>query len=77
MPTYVYVYDDERVEHPAKHGVTIEEFAQVVSRPRHVVRSRSSENIVAFGLTAAGRSLACVYQPVDELHVIVITAYEL
>ncbi|HWB01139.1 MAG TPA: hypothetical protein VG713_21765 [Pirellulales bacterium] len=76
MPTYFILYDDETIEHLAKHHVLIEEFEQVVSNPQWTEPSKTSDNMIAFGHTAAGRFLACVYEQIDDTHILAITAYE-
>ncbi|HEX4130809.1 MAG TPA: hypothetical protein VHZ24_12270 [Pirellulales bacterium] len=58
------------------HGVTIDEFQQVINSPSRVEKSRTSDNMIAFGLTADNRRLACVYEIVDEAHIYVVTAFE-
>jgi uncharacterized DUF497 family protein len=76
MPWYVFVWDGENEEHLAEHGVTPEEFAEVVCNPDHVETSQSSGRPIAFGPTSTGKYLACVYEQFDETTVYPITAYE-
>ena len=76
MPFYTFVWDDENEAHLAEHGVSIEEFAEVVCDPDFVEESRSSGRPIAFGYTSTGRYLACVYELLDEVTVYAITAYE-
>jgi hypothetical protein len=60
----------------AEHGVTPEEFAEVVCNPDRVEVSGSSGRPIAFGPTSTGKYLACVYELFDEFTVYAITAYE-
>jgi uncharacterized DUF497 family protein len=60
----------------AEHGVTPEEFAEVVCNPDRVETSQSSGRPIAFGPTSTGKYLACVYEQFDETTVYPITAYE-
>ncbi len=76
MPWYEFVWDDENEEHLAQHGITLEEFVEVVCKPDHVEQSRSSGRPIAFGPTSTGKYLACVYEQFDEFTVYAITAYE-
>ena len=76
MPIYLFIWTDENVQHLADNGVTLEEFEQVVSDPDRVEPSRSTGRPIAFGYTASGKYLACVYEPIDETTVYPITAYE-
>jgi hypothetical protein len=77
MPYYFFVWTPEIVEHLAEHGVTPEEFEEVVSDPECEDVSRSSGNPIAFGSTWAGRSICCVYKRHDEDTIEPVTAYEL
>jgi uncharacterized DUF497 family protein len=70
------VWDGQNEQHLAEHGVTPDEFAEVVCDPDRVETSRSSGRPIAFGATSAGRYLACVYELLDETTVYVITAFE-
>ena len=76
MPYYFFVWDDENEAHLEEHGVSIEEFAEVVCDPDRVDRSRSSGRPIAFGYTSTGKYLACVYELLDEDMVYAITAYD-
>jgi uncharacterized DUF497 family protein len=76
MPFYLFVWDGENEEHLAEHGVTPEEFAEVVCNPDRVETSESSGRPIAFGPTSTGKYLACVYEQFDETTVYPITAYE-
>ena len=76
MPFYTFVWDDENEAHLAEHGVSIDEFAEVVCDPDFVEESRSSGRPIAFGYTSTGRYLACVCELLDEVTVYAITAYE-
>ena len=67
MPWYEFIWDGENEEHLAEHGITPDEFVQVVSNPDCVEISRSSGRPVAFGPTSTGKYLACVYELFDEL----------
>lgn len=76
MPDFFIIYDDETVEHLALHGVTIEDFQAIVNAPLSVDESKSSGRVVAFGFTADGRYLACIYECLDEQTILPFTAYE-
>ena len=77
MPFFVFIWDGENDEHVAEHGVSIDEFEQVVSDPDDVTISRSSGRPIAFGETADGRYIACVYEELDDgVSVYPVTAYE-
>lgn len=76
MPFFLFIWNDEVEEHLAEHGITPDEFEEVVCDPDEVARSRSSGRPIAFGEASTGKYLACVYDLVDDSTVIPVTAYE-
>ena len=76
MPVYFFIWNDQIEEHLASHGVTPEEFEEVVCDPDEVDRSHSSGRPIAFGETSTGKYLACVYELLDDMTVLPVTAYE-
>ena len=76
MPFYFFVWNDENIAHLAEHGVTPEEFEQIVCDPLSEDISRRTGRPVAFGLTDDDRRIMCVYELVDRNTVLPITAYE-
>ncbi len=76
MPVFLFVWNDQIEEHVAEHGVTPDEFEEVVCDPDEVDQSRSSGRAIAFGETSSGKYLACVYELLDETTVLPVTAYE-
>jgi uncharacterized DUF497 family protein len=76
MPFLLFQWDGENEDHLAEHGVTRDEFAEVVCDPDHVETSRTSGRPIAFGYTSTGKYLACVYELLDETTVYAITAFE-
>ncbi len=76
MPYFEFVWTEEIIEHLAEHGVSREIFEEVVSNPNHISISRSSGRPCCWGKTAAGRHWFCVYEFLDDMTIIPITAYE-
>jgi uncharacterized DUF497 family protein len=76
MPYYDFFWDDETIEHLCEHGVSPEDFIEIVCDPLERGRSRSSGRRFAAGFAADGRYLFCVYEHLDDMTVIPITAYE-
>jgi uncharacterized DUF497 family protein len=76
LPFYSFIWNDEIEEHIAQHGVTPDEFEEVVCDPDEVDRSLSSNRPIAFGETSNGKYLACVYELLDDATVLPVTAYE-
>jgi uncharacterized DUF497 family protein len=76
VPFYLFIWNDQNEEHLAEHGVTRDEFAEVVCDPDAVGQSRSSGHPIALGETSTGKYLACVYELLDDTTVLPVTAYE-
>lgn len=76
MPHVLFIWNDEIEEYIAQHGVTIEEFEEVVLNCKEVRTSHSSGRPIVFGPTATGKYLACVFEYVGKDQVIPVTAYE-
>lgn len=76
MPYFDFFWTDDIVAHIAEHGITPEEFEAVVMRPGDVRRSRSSDLPAAFGYTEDGRYIIAIYDFIDEVTVLPVTAYE-
>ena len=71
-----FQWTDESIEHIAEHGVSQDDFEQVVCYPDSKGFSRSSRLPAAWGYTEDGRYIMAVYQELDELTVLPVTAYE-
>lgn len=76
MPYYFFIWHEDNERHIREHGVTMDEFEEVVCYPDGTGESRATGRPIAFGYTSAGKYLACVYDFVDESTVYPITAYE-
>jgi hypothetical protein len=76
VPYFEFVWTDEIINHLAEHDVNREEFEEVVSNPDRVGVSRSTGRPCCWGQTAKGRTLFCVYEFLDDLTIIPVTAYE-
>ena len=64
------------VRHCADHGVSTEEFEEVLQHAMDTDVSRSSGRPVIFGDTSTGRHLMVVYEEIDSDTVYPVTAYE-
>jgi len=76
MPHVLFVWNEDLVEYIGRHGVTPDEFEEVVVNSKDVGTSRSSGRPIVFGATSTGKFLACVYEYVDVDQVVPVTAYE-
>lgn len=76
MPLRLCHWSAATISHLADHGVTPDEFEQVICDPDEDGFSDSSGLPAAIGWVN-GRKLFCVFDPVDELYVEPVTAYEI
>lgn len=76
MAYFEFLWTEEISEHLAEHGVGREDFEAVVSSPTRIGVSRSSGRPCCWGETADGRRLFCVYEYLDDMTIIPVTAYE-
>ena len=76
MPYYEFLWTDENIGHVAEHGISQDEFEQVVCNPSSKGYSRSSGLPAAWGYTPDGRYIIAVYEPLDEVTLLPVTAYE-
>jgi hypothetical protein len=77
MPFYFFIWTPEIIEHLAEHGVTPDQFEEIVSNPDYEDISRSSGNPIAFGSTDDGRYLCCVFRRLGDDSIERVTAYEI
>ena len=76
MPYFTFLWTPENEQHIAEHGITKEEFEEVVMNPGERATSRSTGLPAVFGETSTGKFIFCVYEPLDDLMVLPVTAYE-
>jgi hypothetical protein len=76
MGHFHFVWTDDIAEHLSDHGVGRDDFEFVVNRPERRGKSRSTGRPCCWGETADGRYLLCVYEYLDLLTIIPITACE-
>ncbi len=76
MPDFEFLWTDEIVEHLAEHGITQDDFEQVVCEPKSKGMSRSSSLPGAWGYTDDGRYIMAVYEQLDEITILPVTAYQ-
>jgi hypothetical protein len=71
-----FIWNDEIVEHLAQHGISQDDFERVVCNPVSKGWSRSSGLPVVWGYTADGRYVMAVFEEIDEVTILPVTAYE-
>ena len=79
MPYFhVFLWDGLNEEHLADHGITTEEFEQVVlaAYQSDIELSRSSGRPVAIGRTEADRKICCVFEIIDDIYCYPVTAFD-
>jgi hypothetical protein len=76
MPYYEFLWTDEIVDHLAEHGIDPDDFEHVVCHPTSKGVSRSSNLPAAWGYTPDGRYIIAVYEELDEMTILPVTAYE-
>lgn len=76
MPFYLFQWTAEIERHLAEHGVTPDEFEEVVCNPAEIKRSRTTGRPIAIGETSTGKILMCVYEYLDDTTLIPVTAFE-
>jgi uncharacterized DUF497 family protein len=65
------------VQHIADHGVSRDEFEEVLSHPHVLDRSRSTGRHIAIGETSTGRTLIVVFEELDDSTIYPVTAYDI
>lgn len=78
MAWFEVIWTDEAIAHLAEHGITPDEFEEVVfGRRARIERSDSTGLPLIRGYTTAGRWLVCVFEWLEEpLTMLPVTAYE-
>ncbi len=71
-----FIWTDENIAHCAEHGVSQDEFEHVACNPSSRGVSRSSGLPVSWGYTPDGRYIIVVYEEVDDVTILPVTAYE-
>jgi hypothetical protein len=76
MPYYDFLWTDEIIAHLAEHDIEPRDFEKVVMNPVDVDQGESSGSPAAFGYTWDGRFIIAVFEYVDEMTILPVTAYE-
>jgi uncharacterized DUF497 family protein len=81
MPWFDIVWDESlphgNVAHLAEHGVSPDEAEEVLMNAIGREKTRSSGRWIAFGRTSSGREIAVVYEMIDPITVLPVTAFDL
>ena len=76
MAYYEFLWTDQIVVHIAEHGVSQDDFEHVLCNPTGKGYSRSSGLPAAWGYTPDGRYVLVIYELLDEMTILPVTAYE-
>jgi len=76
MPYFEFIWTIDIVQHLAEHGVSQEDFEHVVCFTSNKGYSRSSGLPAAWGHTMDGRYIMAIYEELDHLTILPVTAYE-
>ena len=76
MPYFEFLWTDDIVRHLAEHGVSQDDFEHVVCNPSSRGFSRSSGLPATWGHTMDGRYILAVYEELDPVTILPVTAYE-
>jgi hypothetical protein len=76
MAYFQFVWTDAIVDHLSEHGVSQDDFEGVVNQPERRGESRSTGRPCCWGEATDGRYLLCIYEYLDDLTIIPVTAYE-
>lgn len=76
MPYFHFFWTDDIVSHIGEHGITQDDFEYVLCNPSRTGFSRSSGLPAAWGYTADGRYVIAIYEKLDDVSVLPVTAYE-
>jgi len=71
-----FLWNNEIVNHIAEHGISQDDFEHVVCHPFSKGYSRSSGLPAAWGYTPDGRYVMAVYEELDDMTILPVTAYE-
>jgi hypothetical protein len=71
-----FIWTKEIIEHLAQHDISQDDFETVVCNPASRGISRSSGLPVAWGYTSDARYIIAVYEEIDPITVLPVTAYE-
>ncbi|MBL4884735.1 MAG: DUF4258 domain-containing protein [Planctomycetaceae bacterium] len=76
MTWFDFFWTPESIAHIAEHGITPEEVEYVIQYPESTDLSRTTGSKLAEGEAANGKYIIVIYDMIDEVTVIPVTAYE-
>lgn len=70
MPYFDFRWTDEIIAHLDEHGVSPEDFEEVVSNPEEIGESHSTRRPCCWGETSDVRFLFCVFEKIDDFTIV-------
>ena len=71
------LWDDEAIEHIARHNVTPTEVEDVIYEVRSLILMTRQNRYIVYGQTGSGRYLKVVVEPLGRGRFYPVTAYEM
>ncbi len=68
--------DGRDIEYIAQHDISTKDFERVVMNPVDLDTSESSGRDAAFGYTQDGRFIIAIFEYLDDITILPVTAYE-
>ena len=75
MPYYEFIWTERALAKIELNNVTQDEVESVICDPIKTDHSQSSGRPLATGFADDGRLVVCIYELIDELRVLPVTAY--
>jgi uncharacterized DUF497 family protein len=76
MPYFDFMWTDEIIAHLAEHDIGPRDFERVVMNPVDMDQSESTDRPAAFGYTRNGRFIIAVFEYLDDMTILPVTAYD-
>ena len=70
------MWSEEIIDHLAEHDISQDDFEGVVNNPVRKGKSKSTGNPAVWGYTRDGRYIIAVFEMIDAITVMPVTAYE-
>lgn len=77
MPMYFFHWTESIADHLDQHGISVDEFELIVQHPDGNGNSRKTGRPFAVGQLDDGRTILCVFEFLDSITIVPVTAYEI
>lgn len=76
MAWFLFQWTEHNIDYIAQHGISQDDFEEVVQHPVARGRSRRSAQRAAWGYTPDGRYIMAIYEMIDPVTVFPVNAFE-